>query len=76
MWISACPWTLGSFATAAGKVCRQDLDVCPELLKDRQNDAFLLLDQRPKQMFRRNLRIALFLRVRPAPPEGPPGSST
>src|SRR5262249_13530618 len=43
---------------------RERLQIGAELLKDRQNHAFLLLDQCPEQMLRRDLRVAFFLCMR------------
>ena len=58
------PLNLGQLGDSVRQVARQRLQIDAELLQDRQNDAFLLLDQGEQKMLGRDLRIAVFLRMR------------
>src|SRR5215467_5143167 len=47
----------------SGEIARERLQVHAEFLKNRQNDAFFLLDQREQKMLGGNLGVAVFLRM-------------
>jgi len=46
------------------KFLRENRDIDAEFLENREHHAVLLLDERPEQVLRRNLGIALFLSMR------------